>query len=372
MRIGIDSRPLREKRTSGIPAYVRNLLQSLSRIDKENEYILYAHKDFDYDLENKRWTKKSGALTQYGTVWMQMELPFWLKRDRVDIFWGTQHTLPVFTPSDVKAVLTVHDLVHLIFPETMRLKNLIINKFIIPPSIRRTNAIVGVSEWTLNDVRKYLNPKNKIMRAIHSGVGRQFSPKNKKEAKAKIQSLFHISDPFILTVGTFEPRKNLEGSFRAFERIVDKIPHHLLIVGQKGWKNKKTIREIKKSKNISRIHFMGYVEDDILPSLYKASDVFLFPSLYEGFGIPPLEAMACGVPVVASNVSSIPEVVGDGAVLVNPNNPENIAEGILNLLNDSDFREKMILRGKKQAEKYSWDKAAQKMVNLFSDIKNNS
>lgn len=150
MRIGIDSRPLREAKTSGIPAYVRNLLLRLAQLDQKNEYILYSHKDFDFPLPNDRWSKKVGAITHYGSVWMHAELPFWLKRDKVDVFWGTQHTLPVFMSSKIKTILTVCDLVHLVFPDTMTTKNLIINKLLIPPSIRRADAVIGISHWTIS------------------------------------------------------------------------------------------------------------------------------------------------------------------------------------------------------------------------------
>ncbi len=368
MLIGVDSRPLREKQTSGIPMYVRSLLEALAMIDQKNEYILYAHKDFDYPMPGGNFRKRSGAVTRYGSLWMQAELPLWLTQDKVDIFWGTQHILPLLMSRRIKAILTVHDLVHYVFPETMKRRNFLINKYIIPPSIHRTDAVVAISNWTLSDVKKYLAPKNKIMEVVHQGVGRPIFPRNRVVAKEKIKEHYGLEGPFLLTVGTFEPRKNIAGLFKAFSLIADKIPHRLAVVGQKGWKNQNIISEIQESKIKDRIHLLGYVPDEILPDVYSAADVFVFPSLYEGFGFPPLEAMACAVPVVASNVSSIPEVVGDAAMLVNPYDPPDIARGILKVVTDLSYRQEIIMKGITQASKFTWNKTAEHMLEIFERV----
>jgi len=371
MRIGVDSRPLREKQTSGIPMYVRTLLKELAQIDLENEYILYSHKDFAFDLPSAKWKKRSGAKTRYGSVWMQAELPFWVKEDSIDLFWGTQHILPLMMPSRIKAVLTVHDLVHYIFPKTMKPLNLLINKMIIPPSIHRTDAVVAISNWTLSDVRKYLNPQNKIMEVVHLGVGNPFHPRNAQESKEAMKKKFGIPNDFLLTVGTFEPRKNIAGIINAFSLIASKIPHDLVVVGQHGWKNRHVVRQIELSDIRRRIHMVGYLSDEILPVMYSAADVFVFPSLYEGFGLPPLEAMACAVPVVASNVSSIPEIVGKAALLVDPHNPVEIADGILKIINNSSVRFELIGRGLHQASTFTWGGTARRMLEIFNRFRVN-
>lgn len=368
MRIGVDSRPLREKQTSGIPMYVRSLLKALAQVDKTNEYVLYCHKDFDFEMPGPNFSKKSGALTRYGSLWMQAELPLWLSRDRIDIFWGTQHILPLKMSSKIKAVLTVHDLVHYVFPETMKPLNLLINKLLIPPSIHRADAIVADTDWTMSDVRKFLNPVGKIMQVVYLGVGAHFRPHNISAAKEKAQKLFELPKDLLLTVGTFEPRKNITGLFKAFSLLANRIPHHLAVVGQKGWKNEKVQQEIRRAKIHERIHLLGYLSDEILPDIYSAADVFVFPSVYEGFGLPPLEAMACSVPVVSSSVSSIPEIVGDAACLVNPHNPQSIADGILQVLGNSTYRYDLISRGLLQSAKYTWNKTAEKMLRIFNEV----
>jgi len=368
MRIGVDSRPLREKHTSGIPMFVRKVLQTLARIDKKNEYILYAHKDFQFDMPSKGWRKRVGAYTRYGSVWMQLELPFWLKQDKVDLFWGTQHILPLFMSSSIRSVLTVCDLIHFVFPRTMKPLNLLINKMIIPPSVRKSDAVTTISNWTLLDVKKFLKPKNKIMETIPLAISENFWPRDGEESKKKIKEIFGFDGPFLLTVGTFEPRKNIVGAFHAFSLIADKIPHRLVVVGQKGWKNETVRDEIKKSNLFDRIVLAGYVEDEDLPYIYSAADLFIFPSLYEGFGLPPLEAMACGIPVVASNVSSIPEVVGEAAVLVNPYDVNEIAEKILQVLTDSSLKQSLVQKGSIQAKKFNLEKTAAGMLDIFNRL----
>jgi glycosyltransferase involved in cell wall biosynthesis len=368
MRIGIDGRPLREKQTSGIPRYVRNLLRSLALIDKKNEYVLYCHKDFDFDLPGPNFSKRSGALTRYGNLWMQAELPFWLSQDKIDLFWGTQHILPLAMSSKIKTVLTVHDLVHHVFPKTMKPRNLLLNKLLIAPSVHRANAIVADTGWTLSDVKKFLNPQGKIMEVVYLGIENHFTPRSAEQAKERTKELLGLPKDLLLTVGTFEPRKNIAGLFKAFLLLADKIPHHLAVVGQRGWKNEHVRNEIRAAKIHDRIHLLGYVPDAVLPDIYASADVFVFPSVYEGFGLPPLEAMACAIPVVSSNVSSIPEIVGDAACLVNPHNPVSIADGILNVLNNPGYRSELINRGKQQASKFTWDKTARKMLDIFEEV----
>lgn len=369
VRIGIDARPLREKQTSGIPMFVRSLLDSLAAIDKKNEYFLYVHKDFECKLPGPNFSKRPGRYARYGTLWMQTELPFALLRDKIDIFWGTQHTLPVHLSRDIKAVLTVHDLVHFVFPKTMKPMNLLVNKFLIPPSVHRADAIAADTEWTLSDVERYLRPRRKSLNVVYLGINRAFSPRDAIKARDRVAQQFGLPTKFLLTVGTFEPRKNIAGLFKAFALIANKIPHHLAVVGQRGWKNEMVRDEMRRASIHNRIHLLGYVPDEALPDIYSAADVFVFPSVYEGFGLPPLEAMACGVPVVSSNVSSIPEIVGDAAFLVNPHDPLSISEGILKVLGDENLRNQHVALGLKRAAFFTWEKTARQMLSIFGSLK---
>ncbi|OVE76860.1 hypothetical protein BVX98_04125 [bacterium F11] len=368
MRIGIDSRPLSFNHTNGITAHVRNVVEQLGKMDRENEYVLYSHREFDCSLPSERWKKKVEGFTRPGSLWMQVELPFWLRRDKIDIFWGTQHVLPIRAPKKVKTVLTIHDMVHFAVPDTMRTSIYFINKLIVPPSVARADAIVADSHSTMNDLKKYLKPKKEIMEVVHLAKGNQFSPRNRVDARNNIQAFRSLSGPFILTVGTFEPRKNMIRAFQAFASVASKIPHSLVVVGPKGWKDKEALKELQNSSVRDRIHFLGYVPDEFLPDIYSAADLFFFPSLYEGFGLPPLEAMSCGLAVVASKSSSIPEVVGSAALLVDPLDIDDMASKILNVLTNSHVRRDMIEKGLVQSRKFSWEKTGQQMKDIFSRV----
>ncbi len=370
MRIGVDARPLCALETSGIPMFLRSLLKALAVVDKKNEYVLYFHKGkgFDYELPGPNFSRRAGSLTRYGSLWLQVELPFRLSKEHIDIFWGTQHILPLAMSGKIKSVLTVHDFVYCVFPKTMRPLNLLINHFLIPPSVKKSDGIAVVSGWTLKDMTRFLNPKTKITEIVYNGIGEQFYRRNSIEAKKKAHEIFGLPKDLILTVGTFEPRKNIAGLFKAFMQVADKIPHHLAVIGQKGWKNDALRAEIERAKIKDRVHLLGYVSDELLPTMYAAADLFVFPSLYEGFGLPPLEAMACGIPVIASNVSSIPEVVGDAAHLIDPYDPADIADGILKVLTDTTYRFDLVNRGLVQAAGFTWQKSAQKMIDLFNAV----
>jgi glycosyltransferase involved in cell wall biosynthesis len=370
MRIGVDARPLCAPQTSGIPMFLRSLLKALSIVDKKNDYILYFHKekDFEYELPGPNFSRRAGSLTRYGSLWLQVELPFRLSKEHIDVFWGTQHILPLAMSGSIKSVLTVHDFVYCVYPKTMKPLNLLINHFLIPPSVKKSDGIAVVSGWTLKDMTRFLNPQDKITEIVYNGIGEQFYRRNTVEAKKKAREVYGLPDNLILTVGTFEPRKNISGLFKAFAQVADKIPHHLAVIGQKGWKNDAVRAEIERANIKDRVHLLGYVPDGLLPTMYAASDLFVFPSLYEGFGLPPLEAMACGVPVVASNVSSIPEVVGDAAHLIDPHNPSDIAAGIHKVLTDSAYRFDLINHGLAQAAGFTWEKSARKMIELFEAV----
>ncbi len=364
MRIGVDARPLREKETSGIPMYVRNVLAHLATDDRDNEYVLYSNRSFDFDLP-PHWKKRAGAKTRYGSLWVQAELPFYLKKDRIDVFWGTEHVLPVFLSRRVMTVLTVCDLVHALYPQTMNSLNYFLNKLLLPSSVRRADAIVTISEATLADLKKYFPPRTDLLRPVHLGVSDAFSPRDRSGAQERVEAVYPGLPPYLLTVGTFEPRKNISALVRAYLKIADHIPHHLAIAGQKGWKGDAVREEIERSGKKDRIRLLGYVADELLPDLYAAADLFAFPSLYEGFGLPPLEAMASGVPVLCSNASSLPEVVGDAALLVDPRDTDQIAAGLRRLIDDEAYRNRLVARGLTQAARFRWEKTARQIKEVF-------
>jgi glycosyltransferase involved in cell wall biosynthesis len=369
VRIALDARPLCLGEGGGLTTYVRSLLSALARLDRHNEYLLYAHRGFDVPLpEGGRWQARVGG-GGYGSVWLQTVVPLWLRRDAVDLFWGTQHVLPLLGHGAVKRVLTVHDLIFRRVPGTMPSRNLWINRALVPPSIRAADRVVAISDHTRKDIVELTGLASEKIRVIHLAADPSFQPSLQDDARQEIRSVLGLEAPFFLTVGTLEPRKNLVTVLRAFERVLDRLPHHkLCIVGPAGWKMADIDQASRKGLIADRIVRLGYVDRALLPKLYAAADAFVFPSLYEGFGLPPLEAMACGAPVIASNTSSLPEILGESAILVAPLDSASIALHLERLALDSRERAARAASGVARARLFSWDSTAREMLEVFEQV----
>jgi glycosyltransferase involved in cell wall biosynthesis len=368
-RIGLDARPLSEERMSGIPRLVLSTLESLSRIDSENEYLLYSHKPLRQLPAGDRFRPRTGSGRIWGSVWIQSALPSLLVRDKVDVFWGTQHVLPIWGAPAVSMVVTVHDLVPYLFPGTMRRRNLLLSRLLLPASLRRAQAIVTVSDSTRRDLLRFFSLKTPLVETVYAGLASTFArPPDRAGLAARLAADFGLSPPYLLGVGTLEPRKNIGTTLRAFALLAERIPHRLVLVGGRGWKSRGLLEEMEKGPWRDRLLYTGHVREDQLPDLYAGADVFLFPSLYEGFGSPLLEALACGVPVVTSNVSSLPEVAGDAGILIDPGRPQEMADAVMAILTDPERRQRMIVRGRERAAEFTWDKAAGRMVELFAEL----
>jgi glycosyltransferase involved in cell wall biosynthesis len=353
--------------TSGISAYVRNMLQALAARDPRNEYILYSNRDIRFEPP-ARWRKRTRGLFPYGSLWVQAELPRWLAQDQVDVYWGTEYPLPLGAPRQTRLVLTMHDLVHVLYPETMSTLNLALSNLLLARSVARADAIVTISDSTRIDLQRLMRPRTRLVRVIPLGVNGAFSARDQEQARTRVEQRYPGLSPYVLTVGTFEPRKNVGTLVRAFQSIAARIPHRLAIAGGGGWKHEPLLSEIERGGLGERVRRLGYVPDDALPDLYAGADAFVFPSLYEGFGLPPLEALASGVPVVCSNASSLPEVVGDAAVLVDPREPESIAAGLLRVLEDPALRRSLVASGLERASQLTWDRAAAALQDVFDEV----
>ena len=363
MNIAVDARPLCIENASGIPTYCRGLLNAIAKVDRENHYFLYAHRDFRWEGPGSfRWSKRTSK-QMYGTVWLETLTPSWMRQDKIDIFWGTQHVLPLWVPKKVRRVLTMHDLIYRRHPETMALKNLCTSHCLVGPSVRRADVLIADTQNTARDLSDLLHVDSARIQVVYLGRDEDFKPTDNNTAKQKVREFTGHAEPFLLTVGTLEPRKNLAATFRAFRRIADRWPHALYVSGSKGWKMDSALDPGPGLRE--RVRFLGYAPRSLMPALYSAADVFLFPSLYEGFGIPVLEALACGTPVVSSNTSSLPEIGGDAALYMDPLDVGGFASNIERVLSDAGLRSGMIQRGLAHAEKFRWDEAARKMMDIF-------
>jgi glycosyltransferase involved in cell wall biosynthesis len=365
MRIGIDARPITSNPT-GIGYYLLSILDILQKIDNQNFYFLIANSKIDYKIRNSRWVKIEGGFNGrlMGTLWVQGMIPPLAKKLSLDIFWGTRHQLPLLLDPKIKSVLNVYDLVHLFFPETMPLPNLILERLLLRLSLNRANIIITTSKSTQKDIISvYHKRKNKIS-VIYPGVPNFIDTCEKTDKQT-----FTFSKKYFLFVGTVEPRKNFDRLFDAYcNSEPAKHGYHLVIVGGKGWKNNYFIKKIKKHPLRSFVHFTGYVSRSQLKDLYENAIALIFPSIYEGFGFPILEAMHCGTPVICSNISSMPEVSNNAAIKINPFSNYEILQGLLRIINDSNLRRRLSIEGKIQASKFSWENCAKATLNDLKKV----
>ena len=365
LRIGIDARAL-STRPAGIEVYTRCLLREFARQAPGNEYFLYSTRDFELPFSGP-FVKRigTGLLASKGGVWMQAVVPHLCFADRVDLFWSPLQTLPVALPRSIAAVLTVHDFVHRFHPYSMRPGNRALLKALSPPSWRRADAFVTGSMHSGEIIRRAVGPRREVAVVPHGHMGGP--PCSRAQAQESVRERFRIGSPFVLGVGTLEPRKNLAALVRAFAIAArgKAAGHALVLAGARGWKYGPIFDEVDRERMQDRVVFTGAVSDAELARLYAAADLFVFPSLYEGFGLPVLEAMAIGAPVACSNAPPMPEVVGDAGLLFGPRDVQGMALAISRVLSDRNLADDLASRGKARAAGFGWDRAASETLAVF-------
>jgi glycosyltransferase involved in cell wall biosynthesis len=285
----------------------------------------------------------------------------------LDIFHAPDFVLPPVRRA--RTVLTVHDLAFLLYPECAdtHLRDYLMAA--VPRSVRSASFVVADSENTRNDVICLLGAAPDRTAVVPGGVEPRFRPAA-PEAIAELRQRLGLEAPFVLSVGMMEPRKNWQGLIQAYSRARarHKLPHQLVLAGPRGWLWESIIEERDRSPFRNDVLFVGFVPDADLPTLYSAADVFAFPSFYEGFGLPPLEAMACGTPVVVADAASLPEVVGDAALKVPPDDLEGLADALAALLLDEDLRGKMRQAAVERAATFTWPRAAERLLELYRQV----
>ena len=367
MRIAIDVRKLHDY---GIGTYVRNLVWHLARLDRETEYVLLCRsgdRQFASALgENFRAvTQTAGAYS----VSEQLRIPLQLWRERVDLFHAPHYTLPPLTPC--RSVVTIHDCIHLMFPQYLpgRLAHTYA-RGALWAATHRSSCVLTVSEASKRDILHFFDiPADKVT-VIPNAIDERFWVAPPETEVTRVRERYQLHAPFLLYVGNIKPHKNLERLIDAFYRI-----RHggfqdltLLIIGDEITRYAMLRRAVHRYQLHKYVRFLGFVSAETLAILYRLADAFVFPSLYEGFGLPPLEAMASGTPVVTSNVSSLPEVVGDAAVMIDPYDADAIADGIRRVLTDTDLRAQLVRRGVERARDYSWERSVGHVRRIYGDM----
>jgi len=364
LNVAVDLRALVPAET-GIGVYTRALLLELARQDGFR-YTGLAHRpprDGEEIAAAGIATEQEAA--PLGVIWQQLRLPRRLGRGDFDLLWSPLLTLPLRCP--IPAVATVHDLTTLLLPETHRLK---VKWSILPflrPSLERADRVVTISQASARDIAFHFPQAARKVRVVYPGIGPEFRPGTPEEIAA-IRRELAAPEGYILYVGTLEPRKNVGAVLDAWESLHDEDPHvpPLVLAGAYGWGSQHLLRRIEALASRG-VRSLGHVDRDHLVRVFQGARVFVYPSLYEGFGLPPAEAMACGVPAVVSDASSLPEVVGDAGLRVPPGDTGALALAIRELIREPGRAAELGARGRERAGRFRWDQAAREMEEVFRE-----
>jgi glycosyltransferase involved in cell wall biosynthesis len=364
MRIGIDACLLAVPLT-GIGRYTTEMSRELIALG--GEFFLYMpkppiHGDWRQSNVHVRACNFRGRVGKM--LWSQTLLPYQVAKDRVDVFWGATHRIPRYLPDSTARVVTIHDLVWKYAGETMRPLSRWVEQRLMPEAVSLADKIIADSSSTASAVaEEFPEAKDKVS-VVHLGAMSMPAPADRASLLP-----FGIDRPYFLFVGTLEPRKNLRRLLGAFSRIPESIraANLLVIAGGKGWGGVNVEQMLLEMGLTRHVVIMGYVSDGQLSTLYAHARFFAMPSLYEGFGLPLVEAMSCGAPVLTSNSSSLPEVAGEAGLLVNPLDEKSIADGLMRLLTDDACHANLAAKAKANAARFSWAKAARETMTIFAE-----
>jgi glycosyltransferase involved in cell wall biosynthesis len=373
MHIGIDAHAI-GARQGGNETYIANLIKSLAEIDGENLYTIYlanagAAEEWR-EAFAKRYKNFSVRLLPPPTplVRVPVYLTYELFRRPVDVL-HVQYTAPPFCR--VPLVVTIHDLAFEVMPETFTRRGSFQLKLTVRRTAKKAARVATVSEYSRQDLLSIYKLTPEKVAVTYNGIGSHFVPQPSVQNEAEeIRRRFGVSRDFLLAVGSLQPRKNLVRLIRAYARLRgerEDFSPQLVIVGRKLWLASEIFDEVKRQRWADDVILTGYVSDADLPALYRAARAFVYPSLFEGFGLPPLEAMACGTPVVTSDVSSLPEVAGDAALLIDPKDERALADALVEIVNNEGLRAELREKGIVQAKKFTWREAAEKTLSLYQE-----
>lgn len=367
MKIGIDARMFLNPKT-GVGQYVANLLRAFAEVGPENEYYLYAPRPFKLSLPEGPFYMRI-IPSRRSLWWMQVVLPRFLVQDGIDLYWGGNYAVP-FLPRRIKKVVTLHDFVYKKYPGTLPVRTALHLRVALPLYLRSCHHVLVPSQNTAIDLQEtYRFPGEKIT-VVHLAAGSAFFNKMEEKEVQDVLAKYNLSKGYLLYVGAVEPRKGVDTILKTlgvYRERNSECPF-LVIAGPLGWKTKKIVSLVSELDLEKTVRFLGYVPDEDLPALYKGASIFLYPSLYEGFGLPVVEAMASGVPVITSRAASLPEVAGDAALFVNPGDEKELSMQLEKLLQDPVLRQEMGRKGKAQAERFSWLQTAKKTLQVFNAV----
>ncbi len=365
--MAIDARKLHD---FGIGTYIRNLLRQLARIDRDTEYVLLC-RPTDLDVAAQLGPNFRAVLEPSPNYSLreQLHVPWVLRRERPDVYHAPHYVLPAGVRC--RSVVTIHDCIHLMFPQYLPNKAAYAYaRASMWAAARRSDCILTVSEASKRDILHFFDvPPEKIV-VVYNAIDDHFWLTPPDEDVARVRERYQLDHEFVLYVGNIKPHKNLVRLIEAFAefRKTGFEPVKLLIIGDEISKLPALRRAVHRHKLHKHVRFLGYLPDRTLAILYRLATVFVFPSLYEGFGLPPLEAMASGTPVVTSNVSSLPEVSGDAAILVDPYDVDSIVDGLRRVVGDRAVAADLRRRGLERAREFSWERSVEKTRQVYQEV----
>lgn len=373
MLIGIDGIPLRDIKT-GVGHYTFELAKALALAAPENQLEILSPFDFESSSSGENVEDSLPANLQFTRVkvnllernWWTIGLPRYIKRKSLGLFHGTNFDIPLWRRCPT--VLTVHDLSSILHPETHEARHVRRERRRLPLMARSATQIVTPSESVRREIIEHLHVPPEKVTAVPAAARSIFRPLPPEQTVATRKRL-GVEDEFLLFVGTIEPRKNLVTLLAAYRQLLDatELQPQLVIAGKRGWLTDEVFTSVREMGIEKRVRFTGYLSDSDLCALYSSCRIFIYPSIYEGFGLPPLEAMACGAPVIASSIPSILEVVGNAAQLTVPGRVDDLAQSLVPLLGDEKERARLSLAGLKRALQFSWNHTAQLMLGVYRE-----
>lgn len=383
MRIGIEGQRLFRRKKHGMDMVALELIRNLQMIDLENDYVIFVRPDEDdavfQETENFRIVRLEGGIYP---LWEQFSLPKAAKRERCDILHCTSNTAPVFTT--IPIIDTLHDIIYMEHSYIDIIKGSgsayqksgnIYRKLIVPRIVKKSYKIITVSHFEKDRIARFFGMSgDKRLTAIYNGVGEHFKPVIDVQELKRVKNKYNLPDHFFFFLGNTDPKKNTKGTLKAYSDYVRQTGDdiQLVMLDYDRSELEKILDDIGNPALMSRIHLTGYVVNTDLPAIYSQCSIFLYPSLRESFGIPILEAMGCGAPVITSNTSSMPEIAGDAALIINPFKPEEITSALIKITLNAELCEQLILKGLEQAEAFTWRKMAEDVLLIYKEVFQNT
>jgi glycosyltransferase involved in cell wall biosynthesis len=379
MKIAIEGQRIFRKKKHGMDMVALELIKNLQKIDTKNEYYIYVKPDEDKTVIQP--TKNFKIIELEGgsyPKWEQLALPHAAKKDGCHILHCTSNTAPI--KPDIPLIITLHDIIYM---EKLHLLKKsggtwyqkfgnIYRRIVVPRVIKKSDKIITVSNYEKKRIQEFFgyDKNNDKLVAIYNGVSEHFKKINDEKELLRVKQQYNLPDRFLFFLGNTDPKKNTKGVLKAFSSYLKKTNDdiYLVMLDYEQKELRKLLTDINDPKLIDKIHLTGYVKNTDLPAIYNLCELFLYPSLRESFGIPMLEAMRCGTAVITSNTSSMPEVSGGAAYIVDPFKPEEITNAIFKIINDVNLKNNLIQKGLDQSKKFSWENMAKEVLKLYEEV----